>query len=108
MCIGSVQDVVLDRQIAGRPFASARDEFRAVVERDHVRSELRHSPGESSCAACDVEDRVAGVDVEEAFGGRLDQQRLEGVAVTDAVVPPAGVGVPDAAIVVGMFGKLTV
>ena len=98
--------MVLDRRIAGRTLASARDEFRAVVERDHMRPEFRHPPGESSCAACGVQDRVPGTDIQEAFGGRLDQQRLEIVAVTDPVVPPAGVHVPQPTILLGVFGKL--
>src|SRR5439155_19205842 len=62
--------------------------------------------GESSCAACGVQDRVPGTDIQEAFGGRLDQQRLEIVAVTDPVVPPAGVHVPQPTILLGVFGKL--
>jgi hypothetical protein len=100
--------MVFDRGIAGRALARARDEFGAVVERDHPRPELRHPPGESSCAACRVEDRVASNDVQEPFRGRLDQHRLEIVAVTDPVVPPAGVRVPYPAIFVRLFGELSI
>jgi hypothetical protein len=106
--IGRVNDVVFDRRIAGRVLASTCDEFRAVVERDHTRPELRHPPGESSCAACGVENRVPRNDVQEAFRGRLDQHRLVIVAVTDPVVPPEDVRVPYPAILVGLFGELSI
>lgn len=67
-----------------------------------------HTSGESSRAAGGVENRVARDDVQETSRGRLDQHRLVIVAVTDPVVPPAGIRVPDPAILVGLFGELSV
>jgi hypothetical protein len=106
--IGRVDDVVFDRGIARRALASTCDEFRAVVERDDTRPELRHSPGESSRAARGVENRIPCSHVQEAFRRRLDQQRLELVPATDPVVPPAGVRIPDPTILIGPFGKFSV
>ena len=84
--IGSVNNVVFDRRIAGRALASTCDEFGAVVEGDHMRPEFRHPPGESPGAASGVENRVPSNDTQEAFRGRLDQHPLEIVAITDPVM----------------------
>ena len=83
--------VVLDRGIARGALTSPRNELRTLVKRDHPRPELRHTPGKSSCAACGIQDCVPYHNLQEAFRGRLDQNRLEIVAVTDPIVPPAGV-----------------
>src|SRR5213593_1823815 len=109
-----VQTALLNRRAPGDRTASAlaaSTTWYSTAASPDVRSRARAMnaalwSNATTCAACGVQDRVPGTDIQEAFGGRLDQQRLEIVAVTDPVVPPAGVHVPQPTILLGVFGKL--
>jgi hypothetical protein len=105
--VSRVEDVVIDGR-TGRALASTCDEWRAGIERHHSRPERRHPPGESSRTASYIENRVCRHDVQEAFSGRLNQHGLEIVAVTNPIIPPEGVHVPYPAILVGVFGELSI
>ena len=101
-----VEHAVVDRRARGCALAGARDEPRARVEGDDARAERRHAARESPGTARDVQDVVVRRYAQQALGRRFDQDRLELVAVTDAIVPPAGVRIPDSAVLVGVFGEV--
>jgi hypothetical protein len=88
--------------------AGALDERPAGVDPDHACSEPGQAPGEAAGAAGDVENAVAAARFEQALRGWLDQNGLELVAIADLIVPPWGVGIPDAAILLGVLRKLEV
>jgi hypothetical protein len=103
---GRVEHPVVDGRVGWCALASTGDELAARIDADHACAVLRHAARESSRAAGDIEDRVARRDVQQAFGGRLDEQCLEVIAVADAIVPPARIRIPDPAVLVGVFRKV--
>jgi hypothetical protein len=103
-----VERAVVDRRIGRCAFAGAGDELAAGVDGHDRRTERRHAARESTCATGDIENRVASRDVQQALGGWLYEKSLKVVAVADAIVPPARIGVPDPAVLVGMLRKVSV
>src|SRR5690349_22687818 len=103
-----VEHPVVDRCIGTCALASAGDELTAAVDRYDRGTQGRHAACKSSRTAGDIENPVATGDLQQTLGGGFDEQRLKVVALADAIVPPAGVGIPDAAILFDVFGKVGV
>ena len=95
-----IEDVVVDVSICCGALPSALDKVCAEVECHNPCATLSHPPRESSRAAGDIENHITGSDGKEAFGSRFDQERLEIVAITDAIVPPVRVCIPDSSVFV--------
>ena len=85
---GGIEEAVFDAiSMFGGARPSAFEEFCTEVSSDDVDPKLGHAAGEDPVAAGDLEHRFAGLQVEQAFARRTNEDTLEVVAVAHSVVP---------------------
>ncbi len=85
---GGIEEAVFDAiSKFGGARASAFEEFCTEVSSDDVDPKLGRAAGEDPVAASDLEHRFAGLQVEQAFTRRTNEDALEVVAVAHSVVP---------------------
>ena len=97
--VGSVQLLELDLGGGGGDLlAGGVDHLGAHVGGEDACAEFDQATGEEACAAGDLQDALAGFDLQQALGRRRDEFPVEGVALLAHMrVPERGVGVPDLA-----------
>jgi hypothetical protein len=77
--------------------ASAFEQLFTKVGGDDVDAKLGHAAGEDPVAAGDLEHSFAGLQVEQAFASRTNEDALVVVAIAHVVVPECGVLIPNVA-----------
>jgi hypothetical protein len=77
-----------------------------MIERNDTCSELGHSSSETAGTAGDIQYDVPLLDGQKPLRSWLDQDGLKVIPITDAVIPPAGIGIPYPAVLFRVFGKL--
>src|SRR5947207_1074024 len=78
---GGIEEAVFDAiSMFGGARASAFEEFCTEVSSDDVDPKLGHAAGEDPVAASDLDHRFAGLQVEQAFTRRTNEDALEVVA----------------------------